>query len=496
MVNVSLLPGRFLSGGERLLHGKGVDAAVGAGRAEDWVRLDADVFHGTLSRVAGWKIASRLQVGFHWFDGREIADWDTAPYWDVDGPSWAGPPTGSELALCLCHADPRVRAAALAAGGPAAPLPLLLLRCADNDERVRGRARAAFTEALAAVGDGSLRSLVVLALRLGVRRHGHWARDAVLARTGGVREAAVRELLASGGWQGADARVAGIRAGVEAGLLDPDALYRIALTADQATRDRFEAIRAAVGAGRDTVARKRFLDFLAGCEASEVRIRALGYAFAVRLLSAGDLAALAAGHRDRKLRRLAAEMVLELPGADAVLDRLLAASDTVVRGRAVERLRACAPAGRLVPYLTDPSPWIRRLASRELRAAGGDPHAHYRAWCADPAAVTPAAVSGLAEYRDPRDGVLLHTLTRHADGAVRARALGGLRRLGVLDACALTRYAADPDPRVVAVVRRGLRDDPAVMRTAQRGALRVDVGRDDPDDGHQSCGHDRDGDGA
>ncbi|MFF4498289.1 HEAT repeat domain-containing protein [Streptomyces sp. NPDC001546] len=251
-----------------------------------------------------------------------------------------------------------------------------------------------------------------------------------------------------------------------AGLLDADALYRIALTADQANRDRFEAVRAAVAAGRDTVARKRFLDFLAECETSEVRIRALRYAFSARLLTAGDLAALAAGHRDRKLRRLAATMVLELPDADAVLGRLLAASDGVVRGTAVQRLAAGAVAERLVPYLTDPSPWVRGLADRGLRAAGGDPHGRYRAWCADPEAVTPAAVSGLAEYRDPRDEPLLQTLIRHADGGVRARALGGLRRLGALEDSALARYAADPDPHVVAVVVRGLGDDPALLRAA------------------------------
>ncbi|MFJ3926239.1 hypothetical protein [Streptomyces sp. NPDC090022] len=496
MANGLLLPTQFLSGGERLLHGKSVAAAVGAGLAGDWVRLDMDVHYGTWDRVAGWKVSSSLRVGFHWFDQREIADWGTVPYWDGDAPSWASPPTESELALCLCHADPRVRAAALDAGGAAAPLPLLLLRCADNDERVRGRAREVFAAAFAAVGDESARSLVALALRAGVRRHGRWARDAVLARTGGVREAAVRELLAGEGRQEADARMAGIRAGAEAGLLDADALYRIALTADRSGRERFEAIRGALAAGRDTAAQKRFLDFLARCEKAEVRIWALRYALSVRLPSTDDLAGLAVGHHDRNVRRLAARVVLEpmgvepmgvepvleptgadpvpeLPGADAVpeprgagavLDRLLDSPDSVVRGWAVGRLRAGGRSERLVPYLIDPSSSVRGLACRELRAAGGDPHARYRAWCADPETVTPAAVSGLAQYRDPCDGPLLDMLTRHADGAVRARAVGGLRRLGVLDAGALARYAADPDPRVVAVVLRGLRDDPAVMR--------------------------------
>ncbi|MGW9070649.1 hypothetical protein ACWGQT_14555 [Streptomyces yangpuensis] len=482
MANDFLLPTQYLGAGERLLHGKALSSAVAPGRAEDWVRLDTDVFSGTLGRVAGWKVSSRIEIGGHWFDDCEIADWESAPYWregddpagaddhtgagDPTGaaPSWGCPPTASELALCLCHADARVRAAALDTGGVAAPLPLLLLRCADGDERVRGRARRAFTEALAGADDGSAGSLAALALRIGHRRHGGWARDVVLARTGGIREPAVQELLASGGWQGAEARLAGIRAGAEAGLLDTDALYRIALTAARDNSERLEAVRAAFATGHGTAARKRFIAFLDACENSEVRVGALRHALSAHLPSLGDLTGLAVGHRDRHVRRLAARALLGLPGADTVLDRLLAAADGTVRGAAVGRLRAAARPADLEPYLTDPSPWVRGLAARELRAAGGDPHALYRALCADPETVTPPAVSGLAEQRDLRDAPMLDALTRHTDGAVRARALGGLRRLGVLAADALVPYADDPDPRVAAVVLRGLRDDPVLLR--------------------------------
>ncbi|WP_314253470.1 hypothetical protein [Streptomyces sp. DSM 40907] len=475
MENDFLLPTQYLSGGERLLHGKAVSTAVAPGRAEDWVRLDTDVFHGTLGRVAGWNTSSRLQIGGQWFDGREISDWGTAPYWreaDVPtaaAPSWGRPPTASELALCLCHADARVRAAALDTGSATAPLPLLLLRCADGDVRVRERARRAFAEALAQTDDGSAGSLAALALRIGRRRHGHWARDAVLARTGGIQEPAVQELLASEGGQGAEARLAGIRAGAEAGLLDVDALYRIALTADRDNSERLEAVLAAFATGQDTTeqdtaARKRFIEFLDACENSEVRVSALRHALSAQLPSPGDLTELAVGHRDRHVRRLATRALLDLPCADTSLDQLLAAPDGTVRGSAIGRLRAAARPADLAPYLTDPSPWVRSLAARELRAAGGDPHARYRTLCADPETVTPAAVSGLAEHREPRDAPLLGALTRHKDGAVRARALGGLRRLGVLAADALAPYADDPDPRVGAVVLRGLRDDPVTLR--------------------------------
>ncbi|WP_031011869.1 hypothetical protein [Streptomyces sp. NRRL F-5727] len=455
-------PTHYLRGGERLLHGKDTASAVGAGRAEDWVGLDDDVFSGTLRRVAGWRRGtSTFLLGAHWFDAREVADWDTAPYWDEEAGavSWGRPPTPSELALGLCHADPRVRAAALDAAGPEAPLPLLLLRCADGDAGVRERARAVFARALATADDATARALVALALRVGMRREGRWGRAAVLARTGSVPEVAVRELRASTDPDRWDARKAGIRAGAEAGILDEDALYDIALTARDAS-ERLEGLRGALRTRRNPAARERFLGFLEACEGSEVRVLALRYAAEAGLPSADDLAGLALGHRDRHVRRLAARLLAERPDGATALGTLTHATDTVVRGTAVARLRA----DDLVPHLTDPSPWVRGLARHGLREAGRDPHAHLRTLCADPAAVTPAAVTGLAEQRHAGDAPLLRELTRHADGAVRARAVGGLRLLRALPDDALPPYADDPDPRVGAVVLRALRDDAEALR--------------------------------
>ncbi|MEU3605099.1 hypothetical protein AB0E83_06525 [Streptomyces sp. NPDC035033] len=471
MTSARLGPTHRLGRGERLLRGRSPASAAGAGTAEDWVRLDRDVRLGTEPRTAGRKHVLRVRVGAHWFDQREYADWDTAPYWreagaEADGeagPSWGRPPTPAELALGLCHADERVRAAALDAAGPRAPLPLLLLRCADPDEAVRRRARASFAPALDAADDGTARSLAALALLTETWPHGRWARDAVLARTGGAPERAVAELLAG---EREETRSAGSRAGAEAGLLDADALYGSALTARPGRYDaeRLAAVRAALGLGRGPAARRAFLGFLDGCEVSEVRVASLRYALAAGLLSPEDLAGVAVRHHDRRVRRLAARVLPDLPGADAALAPLLSASDGVVRGTAVARLRAAGRADGLVPHLTDPSPWVRGLARRALRAAGGDPRARLRAVCADPAAVTPPAVSALAEERAPGDAPLLRTLTRHADGAVRARALAGLRLLGALPDAGLPPYADDPDPRVGAVVLRALRDDPEALR--------------------------------
>ncbi|MFE5792032.1 hypothetical protein ACFQ8C_05565 [Streptomyces sp. NPDC056503] len=498
-------PTHYLRGGERLLHGKDTASAAGAGRAEDWVRLDSDVFTGTLNRVAGWRTRSSFRLGAHWFDDREVADWDTAPYWDENAgeggaPSWRHPPTPSELALCLCHADARVRAAALDAAGPAAPPPLLLLRCADGDGLVRERARAAFARALDTAGDDTARSLAALALRVGARQHGRWGRDAVIDRIGGVPEDAVRELRASGGWDRWDARKAGIRAGAESGALDEDALYEIALTARD-PGERLEGLRGALGNRRDLAARRRFLGFLEVAEGSEVRVLALRYAADAGLLTVDDLAGIALGHRDRHVRRHAARGLVRRAGqgarpappsasasgagaveapscpsggappappsgtaVEAAVARLSDASDPAVRGTAVAWLRAGGSGDGLVAHLADPSPWVRGLARDGLREAGGDPRARLRALCADPAALTAPAVSALAEERHPEDVPLLRALTRHADGAVRARALGGLRLLGALEDGELPPYADDPDPRVGAVVLRALRDDPEALR--------------------------------
>ncbi|MFE6226053.1 hypothetical protein [Streptomyces sp. NPDC057854] len=217
--------------------------------------------------------------------------------------------------------------------------------------------------------------------------------------------------------------------------------------------------------GEDTAAAwERFPGFPEEGEDAEARVRALRRALDAGLPSPGDLAGLALGDRDRHVRRLAARALPDLPGALPALHLLLSAPDNVVRGLAVARLGAAGRAGDLVPHLTDPSPWVRGLARDALREAGGDPAARLRGLCADPATVTPPAVGGLAQERRPEDVPLFRALTRHADGAVRARALGALRLLRALPDAGLPPYADDPDPRVGAVVLRALRDAPGALR--------------------------------
>ncbi|MFF3840580.1 hypothetical protein [Streptomyces sp. NPDC001930] len=106
---------------------------MGAGRAEDWVRLDQS------AHISTWQ--------------PDEAGPDGRP----DGVAWSRPPTESEIAPALCHDDPRLRAAALRLAGdgalPAAALPLVLIRCADTDGTVRALARTALGGTLAEAED-------------------------------------------------------------------------------------------------------------------------------------------------------------------------------------------------------------------------------------------------------------------------------------------------------------------------------------------------------
>ncbi|MER5309741.1 HEAT repeat domain-containing protein [Streptomyces sp. NPDC002773] len=487
MTTHDLLPTEYYSPEERLLHGKGVASAVGAGRAEDWVELDQSVAVNTWSPERRWRRRGELRVGFHWFDMREIADWDTAPHWHgpaagtetEDGscsPSWRPPLTESELALGLCHEDPRLRLAALglaADGGlPASVLPFVLIRCADTDGAVRELARSVIGPALAGADDTVVRGLAPLALLLGPRRYGDMPRDLVLSRTGGTPPEAVAELLAG---RQRETRIAGLRSGAEAGSGPLGVAEAFAVAeGDPDFGVREHAVRAAVriavraaaeGNGRvHEEARARLLTFFQACRDVGVGHASLTAAQDAGLVRPEDLARSAVLHPEPALRRRCLAVLLAGPEGDLHLDLLLTARDAVVRAAAVERLRPAGRGGELVRHLTDGQARVRAVACRELRAAGGDPHAYYRELCADPAAVTPAAVTGLAEERSPEDVPLLRSLVRHAHGPVRARALAALRMLGALPGDGPAPFADDPDPSVRSTVLSAVRDSPDALR--------------------------------
>lgn len=406
---------------ERLLHGKGVGSAIGAGEAEDWIRLDSRVHWATCSNVfRGWKSTSWIRVGFRSVNTREIADWRQAPYWQeglggTGVPSWSLPPTESEIALCLCHGDPRVRAAALAldesAELPASVLPLVLIRSADTDDRVRTLARAILDRVLGDSDKALLDQLASLAVLVGTRRrYGTWAREAVLGRLGALPDEALTYLLTND----RESRLAGLEVATVYGVLAVEQAWALA------EQDRDEGVRAlgvrtairlALASGQQAVlddARARFFAHLDNDCAYSLRLNTFTTAVETGFLHVNDLSTLAATHRYRKIRRHACAAVLAHPEGDVVLDHLLSARDTFVRSAAVGRLRHAGRGDELPRHLTDLSGGVRATACRELRVEGYDLRAHYQALCADPATVVPTAVLGLAEQGHPEDATLLH----------------------------------------------------------------------------------------
>ncbi|MDD9382278.1 HEAT repeat domain-containing protein [Streptomyces sp. ZAF1911] len=445
----------FRSPAERLLHGRSPARALDGGPQgagpQAWAELDASVSISTFERYQGWTSSGTVRVGMHWFDRRETADWSTAPHWhDGHGVTWtATPPAAPELALCLCHADPRVREAALgrAAGRPEV-LALVLIRCADTEEPVRERARAVLTAELdaAAAAPDLVRTLAPLALLVSPRRYGAWAWELLLERLGSPPADLIVGLA-----QDADPgmRFAAVRAALAHGLLPAD---RVAdLTADPDARNRLAALRSGE-LPADRTARL----VLTG-QTPEVRREALDLALEAGILTPEQLLETAAASQDRVVRRRceeAARPALEtrstsLPGP--LVDSLLAQGRASLRATAVRALRPAGRAGELAAYLADPAARVREAARGELRATGQDPLTHYRALCADSPA--PGAVFGLAEAGDASDLPLLRLLARAPDGRVRAAAVSGLRRHGATTPEELLPYLADPHPPAARAAR-------------------------------------------
>ncbi|MFE4261485.1 hypothetical protein [Streptomyces sp. NPDC056883] len=439
----------FCSPAERLLHGKSPARALDGDGPRAWAELDTSVSVFTFERYAGWSSSGTVRVGMHWFDDREIADWSTAPHWhDGHGVTWAAaPPAAAELALCLCHADPRVREAALgrAAGRPEL-LELVLIRCADTQEPVRERARAVLTAELDAAAPDLVRTLAPLALFLSPRRYGAWAWELFLERLGSPPAALIVGLTHD---PDPGTRFAAVRAALAHGLLPAD---RVAdLTADPDARNRSAALRSG-----ELPAERTARLVLTGLT-PEVRREALGLALEAGSLTPGQLLETAAASRDRVVRRRCEEAAraasdtrsASLPGR--LIDSLLAQGRASLRATAVHALRPAGRGAEAAAHLADPAAPVREAARHELRAAGQDPLARYRALCADSPA--PGAVFGLAETGDASDLPLLRLLARSPEGRVRAAALHGLRRHGATTPEELLPYLADPHPPAVRAAR-------------------------------------------
>ncbi|MCX4860935.1 hypothetical protein OG426_16210 [Streptomyces canus] len=294
-------------------------------------------------------------------------------------------PTDAQLALALCHRDGRIRERAL---GEVAGRPELLPLVVIRcaDWAEPVRDRAR-TRWAEAVTVETAAALAPLALRIGIRYRGDFAVGLIDKVLRSADREALLPLLTH-----ADRTVRRFahRLAVEEGFLSPTELAR------SAARDE------------DTVVQG--------------------------LCAEAALAALAEGDAD-----------------DDVLEPLLAARNPRVRSAGVTALRRAGRGERAVGLLGDRAAVVRACARYVVRQSGGEPVQWYRRRCAEAgaAALSAGVVSGLAECGDRSDAEVLWALTSYPDPVVRARAVGGLRALDVLDVRRLRALLDDPAPGVV-----------------------------------------------
>ncbi|MFH8890018.1 hypothetical protein [Streptomyces sp. NPDC017949] len=433
-------PTRFRSPAERLLHGLEPARCLDGDGPQEWRRLEREVRRAT-GRERDFD--GTVEVGGCSFPDREVADWSTAPHWrEGHGVTWsAEPPTDAELALGLCHDEPRVRGAALGrAAGRSGLLPLVVSLCADAERAVREAARAVLAGALPSAGDGTVRDLVPIAVLGRPLRHGAGAWDLLLERLGRVPAGALAELADDAD---PEVRHAAVKTALCHGTFPPDRVAAI-VADDPAPGIGLTALR------RGGLPAERAAAFVLPGRSPEIRRESLELALRAGVATPARLAEIAAESRDPVVRRRCEEAVADFladpcgePPAADLLDALLDNSRSAVRAHAVGALRGAGRAHELRTHLNDPAARVREAARHELRAAGGNPAAHYRAACA-PAAPEPAAVLGLAETGGAPDLPRLWELACHPEGRIRTAALCGLRRQRAATPEQLLPFLCDP----------------------------------------------------
>ncbi|MEU2389985.1 hypothetical protein [Streptomyces sp. NPDC007369] len=380
-----------------------VGGVLPQGGPEAWLAFDEQVRAGLAARGAltgGWPGGGPLPGG---------PDPAARPRFRLR--RRAAPPAQKPQELLLCHPDGRVREAAL--GAPHAPLPLLVIRCADWAPQVRARARRALVQALAADAPYTVSTTIPLVLRLAGREQGAWAVELFEAALH-AREPHLGQWRPAGPVAGPPTRgeADGILAGLHLEAHLPTRRFAARISLARGSTGLTELARHA-GAERDPATARRWAD--------------------------ATLEALAAAHREAGAAA----------AADAAIDALLGSPVPMVRSAGVTALRAAGRAAEAERYLADRSSLVRACARWLVTQEGGDPHARYRRLAADPAGPSPYAVAGLAECGGREDVPLLRELLGHPVGPVRAAALAGLRQLdAALDDAALLALLDDPAPSV------------------------------------------------
>ncbi|MFF3086958.1 HEAT repeat domain-containing protein [Streptomyces nojiriensis] len=188
------------------------------------------------------------------------------------------------------------------------------------------------------------------------------------------------------------------------------------------------------------------------------------------LLDVRERARLAAGEPDPVTGGLWTDGALAALAADGpddeAVDALLGGHGPMVRSAGVTALRGAGRTAEAAGHLDDRSGLVRACARWVLRQGGGDPYSVCRERLADPARVTPYAVTGFAECARREDAPLLRALLEHSSGQVRAAAVAGLRLLDSTDIGLLRRLLDDPSAAVAREAARSL--------SASAGLLPVD----------------------
>lgn len=301
-----------------------------------------------------------------------------------------GPLRNDRMEARLCHPDGRIRASALAAWRRP-PLQLVLIRCADWVPAVRERARRVLGRAVAPDRVSALIELTPLVLRLSRREHGTWALEQLEAALSG------RYSLLAAWWR----------------------------PGQPATTWSWNSL---TGKQRDGI-----LDALRGRADLPTRRFAARLTVASGRLGVRELARQAAAERDPATAQLYTDAALAAMAAhgpdDEAIDTLLGGRTPMVRAAGVTALRRAGRGAEAADHLTDRSSMVRACARWLVRQDGGDPSAHYRELVADPARVSPYAVTGFSECAEQADAPLLRALLDHPARPVLAAALAGLRRM-------------------------------------------------------------------
>ncbi|MFF6910122.1 hypothetical protein ACFY9Q_29780 [Streptomyces sp. NPDC012389] len=288
-------------------------------------------------------------------------------------------------AIALCHADGRIREAALEEAPTAPELrPLLVVRCSDWAGPVRERARVLLAE----LPGSALVPLAELILLLSRRTRGGFARSLLECA---LREGPAADIVALMAHQDRATYRLAYRIAVERGLLTPTQLATTAATC------------------------------------GDVTLQDLCAEAAVATLTATDGEA----------------------GQAAVLGRLLTGRSARVRSAGVTALRRTGRHGEAEPFLADRSAVVRACARYVLRQGGIDPLPVYRALCTEPAAHPGAAAGLGECGDRATDAGTLWALVEHPSPAVRLCAITGLRALDEVVRERLTPSLDDPSPAVV-----------------------------------------------